>query len=245
MYQHELARSGKALFIIRGTYMYVLIAVGVLIAYLSGARGPFASETANCAWFWVSFGVASAGALWRIIVNGFAALGTSGNQKMGAVASELNTTGPYSLVRNPLYVGRIVNFTGIAMLTGSWVYGALVFLISVLIYERVSVYEEEFLREKFGPSHADWAARVPALLPRLHGWTKPKYPFWWRRAIRREYKKIFQLASAVILYDFARRGFNTANLPADMTLYYIYGGFVILRIGTGIARQMGAFKEIS
>ena len=40
MYQHELARSGKALFIIRGTYMYVLIAIGILVAYLSGASGP-------------------------------------------------------------------------------------------------------------------------------------------------------------------------------------------------------------
>ena len=245
MYQHELARTGKSLFIIRGTYIYVVIAIGALVAYLSSAKGPFASDTANCAWFWVSLGIASAGALWRIIVNGYAALGTSGNQKRGAVAAELNTTGPYSVVRNPLYVGRIVNFTGIAMLTGSWVYGALIFLISVLIYERISVYEEEFLREKFGPAHAEWAARVPALLPRLHGWTKPKYPFWWRRAIRREYKKIFQLATAVVLYDFARRGFNTANLPADMTLYYIYAGFVILHIAPTIARHTGAFKDVS
>ena len=245
MYQHELARSGKALFVIRGTYIYILIGVGALAVFLTGAKGPFESDAANCGWFWLSLGVASAGALWRILVNGYAALGTSGNQKAGAVASELNTTGPYSLVRNPLYVGRIVNFTGIAMLTGSWVYGALIFLISVLIYERISVYEEEFLREKFGHAHAEWAKRVPALLPRLIGWSKPQYPFWWRRAIRREYKKIFQLASAVVLFDFARRGFSLANLPADMTLYQIYAGFVVLRLGTGAVRQMGAFKEIS
>lgn len=245
MYQHELARSGKALFVIRGTYMYALIALGTLLVYQTGVSGPFASETANCVWFWTSLAVASAGALWRILVNGYAALGTSGNQKKQAVASELNTTGPYSLVRNPLYVGRIVNFTGIAMLTGSWVYGALVFLISVLIYERISIYEEEFLREKFGKAHAAWAETVPALLPRLHGWTKPKYPFWWRRALRREYKKVFQLASAVVLYDFARRGFSVDALPADMTLYYVYAGFVAFRVLVGLARQFGAFKEIS
>ena len=245
MYQHELARSGKALFVVRGTYIYILIALGTLLVYLTGTTGPFTDAAANCAWFWLSLGVASAGALWRVLVNGFAALGTSGNQKKEAVAAELNTTGPYALVRNPLYVGRIVNFTGIAMLTGSWVYGALVFLVSVLVYERISIYEEEFLREKFGAAHAEWAARVPALLPRLHGWTKPKYPFWWRRAIRREYKKIFQLASAVILYDFARRGFSIANLPADLTPYYLYGGFVVLRLAIGAARQMGAFRDVS
>jgi len=245
MYQDELGRSGKGLFTIRGTYMYILIAVGVLIVWGIGIKGPFESDQSNCIWFWLSLGVASAGALWRIIVNGYAALGTSGNAKKAAEAAELNTTGPYSLVRNPLYVGRIVNFTGIAMLTGSWVYGAIVFLVSVLIYERISIYEENFLREKFGAAHTAWAENVPALLPRLHGWVKPKYPFWWRRAIRREYKKLFQLASAVFLYDFARRGFDPANLPSDMTWYYAFAGIVVLRLAVGGARQLGVFKGIS
>jgi len=243
MYSKELARSGHALFMIRGAYIYIVIGIGILIAWCSGRLGPFATPEANCTWFWVSFAVAAGAALLRIIVGGYAALGTSGNAKKAAEASELNTTGPYSLVRNPLYVGRILNFTGIAMLSGSWVYGALVFLISVLIYERISMYEEDFLIEKFGAAHAKWAAEVPALLPRLHGWVKPRYPFWWRRAIRREYKKLFQLASAIFLFDFARRGFV---LPEDLTWYYVYGGIVVLRLLVGAARQFGkVFEGIS
>jgi len=242
MYQTELARSGTTLFKIRGTYIYLIIVIGVAICYLTGAQGPFNETMANKAWFWVALTVATAGALWRFIVNGFAALGTSGNQKKSAVASELNTTGPYSLVRNPLYVGRIVNFTGIAMLSGSWEYTVITFLLSFIVYERISVYEEEFLRDKFGEAHSAWAAEVPALWPRFHGWTKPKYPFWWRRAIRREYKKFFQLATAVVLYDLARRGFT---FPEDLTLYYVYAAFVVWRLGVGLARAFGAFKEIS
>ena len=66
----------------------------------------------------------------RVFTSGWAALGTSGRAKVAAEASELNTTGPYSLVRNPLYVGRILNFTGLAMLSGSWVFGAIVFLLA-------------------------------------------------------------------------------------------------------------------
>jgi protein-S-isoprenylcysteine O-methyltransferase Ste14 len=246
MYQDELGRSGKTLFTIRGTYMYILIGVGTLIVWLTGIEGPFASDSANQAWFVLAFAVAAAGAILRIIINGFAALGTSGNAKKAAEAAELNTTGPYSLVRNPLYVGRIVNFTGIAMLTGSWVYGALIFLISVLIYERISIYEENFLREKFGSAHTAWAQEVPALLPRLHGWVKPKYDFWWRRAIRREYKKLFQLALAIALYAFARRGFDPANLPQDLTWVYVFAAIVALRLIVGAARQFGGvFKGIS
>ncbi len=236
MYQSELARSGHALFIIRGAYIYTVIAGSILIAWATGHMGPFGGQPADCIWQWAGFSVALTAALWRVLIGGYAALGTSGNAKKAAVAAELNTTGPYSLVRNPLYVGRIMNFTGLAMLSGSWAYAAIVFLVSVLIYERISMYEEQFLIEKFGDAHRKWAEEVPALMPRLTGWVKPKYDFWWRRAIRREYKKLFQLATAVVAVDFARRGFH---LPAGMTLYYDYAGCVVVRPLIGAARQIG------
>ena len=221
-HQLELARSGEALFKVRGKYLKYVGILSVVIAYFNGASGPFTGEIANLAWFWAAFGVASAGALLRLVTSGYAALGTSGSNKIGAVAAELNTTGPYSLVRNPLYTGRILNFTGIAMLSGSWVYGALTFLVSILIYERISVYEEEFLREEFGEAHSKWAAQVPFLLPRRRGWQKPKYPFWVRRCIKREEKKIMWLFSAVAFCDFAQRGFDPSRLPDNMIWYYIW-----------------------
>lgn len=231
MYQKDLARSGKALFRVRGYYLVATIIIGTVIAFLSGATGPFESEAANQLWLWLSLGVASFGALIRIITSGFAALGTSGNTKVQAVAAELNTTGPYSLVRNPLYVGRIFNFTGIAMLSGSWIFGALTFLISFLIYERISVYEEEFLRNKFSEDHAKWAENVPFLVPRLRGWVKPKYKFWVRRAIIREDWKVYWLISALFIYDFARVGFDSSQLTYDCT-FYVWSLASILLIAT-------------
>jgi len=221
-HQQELAASGEALFKVRGKYLDAVILLSVVIAYFHGAMGPFVSDSANLAWFWAAIGVASAGALVRIATSGYAALGTSGSNKIGAIAAELNTTGPYSLVRNPLYLGRILNFTGIAMLSGSWVYSALTFLVSILVYERISVYEEEFLREEFGETHSKWAEQVPFLLPRLHGWVKPKYPFWLRRCIKREEKKIFSLITAVVLCDFAHRGFDIASVSDIPGWYYIW-----------------------
>jgi len=229
MYQQDLARSGKTLFRIRGNYLVATIIIGTVIAFISGATGPFESEAANQIWFWLSLGIASFGALIRIITSGYAALGTSGNTKVQAVAAELNTTGPYSLVRNPLYVGRILNFTGIAMLSGSWVFGALTFLISFLIYERISVYEEEFLRKEFSEAHANWAANVPFLVPRLHGWVKPKYKFWVRRAIIREDWKVYWLVSALFIYNFARIGFDSTQITNDIT-YYVWGLSTLLLI---------------
>lgn len=246
MYQTELARSGKKLFFIRGTYIYITIAIAVLIAWVSRDLGPFADADSDRLWFWISLGVASAGALVRVFTSGWAALGTSGRAKVAAEASELNTTGPYSLVRNPLYVGRILNFTGIAMLSGSWVFGAIVYLLAVLIYERISIYEEEFLREKFGPAHAEWAKDVPALLPRLSGWVSPKYPFWWKRMIWREQNKLFLLATAVFFTWFARLGFDTAAIPAACWPWvYAYGALVVVRFFIGGLKMIGFFKELS
>ena len=246
MYQQELAQSGKHLFVIRGTYIYLVIALATLIAWCSREIGPFADAAADCAWFWLSLGVASAGAFIRIITSGYAALGTSGRVKAKAEAAELNTTGPYSLVRNPLYVGRIVNYTGMAMLSGSWAFGALTFLLSVLIYERVSVYEEEFLREKFGAAHSDWAKDVPALLPRFHGWVKPKYAFWWKRMIWREKQKLFLLGTAVFLTWFARLDFSFAAIPAEqMGWAYAYGALMMAFAVSEVLRISGYFKELS
>lgn len=246
MYQQELARSGAALFKVRGHYLTGVVIVGTAIAWFSGATGPFESGVANQIWFWASLAIALTGALIRIITSGYAAPGTSGNSKDAPVAAELNTTGPYSLVRNPLYVGRILNFTGIAMLSGSWVYGALVLLISILVYERVAVFEEEFLRTQFAQSHATWAANVPFLLPRLHGWVKPKYPFWVRRCVRRENKKVFWVATALMLYDFARRGFDLSQLPDNPIGYYAWAVIALTSLTIrGLRHFTKTFDRIS
>lgn len=246
MYQDELARAGKRLFFIRGTYIYTIIAISTLIAWCSRDIGPFADAKADCGWFWVSLAVASAGALVRVFTSGFAALGTSGRAKVAAEASELNTTGPYSLVRNPLYLGRILNFTGLAMLSGSWVFGVIVFLLAILVYERISVYEEEFLRGKFGAAHTAWAKDVPALFPRLSGWVKPKYPFWWKRMIWREQNKLFLLVTTVFLTWFARIGFDIGAIgESQWNWVYGYGVLVVIRFAIGGLKMIGFFKELS
>ncbi|MCW3835129.1 methyltransferase family protein [Sphingomonas canadensis] len=245
MYQHELARSGKFLFVIRGTYIYAVIAIATLIAWCTRDAGPFDSASADCAWFWLSLGVATLGAVIRIFTSGWAALGTSGRVKAAAEAAELNTTGPYSLVRNPLYVGRIVNYTGMAMLSGSWVFGAITFLLSVLIYERVSIYEEEFLRGKFGDAHAKWAKDVPALFPRFHGWVKPKYKFWWKRMIWRERQKVFLLGTCVFLCWFARLGFDAAAVPAGQAwVFWAWGGLAAAFLLTEIGSWTGYYRDM-
>ena len=128
---------------------------------------------------------------------------------------------------------------------GSWAYGAIVFLLSVLIYERVSVYEEEFLIGKFGDAHRDWAQRVPMLWPRLTGWVTPKYKFWWKRMIWRERQKVFLLGTAVFFNWFARMDFQLSAIPADMWGWvYAYAALAAAFALTEVMGLFGYYKDM-
>lgn len=72
----------------------------------------------------------------------------------------LVTGGLYRLSRNPIYLGLIANYTGLALLIGApW---ALVLLIPVLIVLRFGVIarEERYLERKFGEDYRSYKIRV-------------------------------------------------------------------------------------
>lgn len=78
----------------------------------------------------------------------------------------LTTTGLYAYTRNPLYLGSLIMAAGFAVAARSgWIVGVLV-VFFFAIYLPVIRSEEKFLREHF-PEYADYARRVPRLLPRL------------------------------------------------------------------------------
>lgn len=245
MPQTNTDRLGQGLFFFRGLYIYAIIIISTAIVLTTRDVGPFQDAALDRVWFWSAAAVASAGALFRALASGFAAYGTSGRVKRAPEAAELNMTGFYSLVRNPLYTGRIVNYTGLAMLSGSIVFSGVALIASILIYIRISAFEAAFLRSKFGEEYDRWAAKTPALLPRLTGWVKPKYGFWWKRMIWREQHKLFLLATGIFFAWFARYGFDIAQLSsAQMTWIYAYGAVVAMRLFISGIGVTGYFKDL-
>lgn len=80
--------------------------------------------------------------------------------------AEVTMTGPYAYTRNPLYLGSMLIAFGFALGARSlWIAIALVVLFAV-IYVPVIRSEEAFLRGQFA-GYADYAERVPRLIPRL------------------------------------------------------------------------------
>ena len=83
---------------------------------------------------------------------------------------ELIQDGPYSLVRNPLYVFSIIGATGAGAQMGSivaaFVYGS----VTWAIFSWMAQVEETSMRSNFGEAYRDYAAKVPRLWPKLSGY---------------------------------------------------------------------------
>lgn len=155
----------------------------------------------SAAWTCICLAVALLGLAIRVAVVGFVPAGTSGRNVDKQRAEQLNTTGLYSVVRNPLYLGNFVGLIGFVAAARVWWLIVVVGLIYWLYIERIIVAEEEFLESKFGKQYVDWASKTPVFIPRLSGWTKPNMPFSLRTVLRREYNGLFALGTVFILWS--------------------------------------------
>lgn len=80
---------------------------------------------------------------------------------------DLCTDGPYRHVRHPLYLASFIAALGFCvMMDVVWAW-LVVLPIFVAIYAAQAILEERRLRAEFGEAHAEYARRVPMILPRL------------------------------------------------------------------------------
>ena len=79
----------------------------------------------------------------------------------------LATTGPYGLVRHPLYVGNILIGVGFCFASGAWWSGPALLALLLYFYPQTIAYEDRKLRKLFGEPWDRWAAQTRALLPRM------------------------------------------------------------------------------
>lgn len=81
--------------------------------------------------------------------------------------SQLCTTGPYRIVRHPIYAGvALLGFSGISLLFNSWI----MLLVPLLQYPILSVLvrkEEAMMTAVFGEEYTRYAASTGRLFPRL------------------------------------------------------------------------------
>jgi protein-S-isoprenylcysteine O-methyltransferase Ste14 len=80
---------------------------------------------------------------------------------------ELITSGPYAIVRNPIYLGMFGLMIATGLVFAPW-WALLIAVIIFLVGNQIRIRaEERLLRETFGSQFDDYAGRVPAFFPRL------------------------------------------------------------------------------
>jgi protein-S-isoprenylcysteine O-methyltransferase Ste14 len=74
-------------------------------------------------------------------------------------------TGPYALVRNPMYLSAILFFSGQAILMDSGILALYSLLMLLIYYFAVIWLEEPALTRRFGALYTAYCTRVPRWLP--------------------------------------------------------------------------------
>lgn len=72
--------------------------------------------------------------------------------------------GPYRWVRNPMYLGHLIFFAGLALVLRSWI-GAAVLAFHVFWFDRRVREDERHLAERFGDGYRDYCRRVKRWIP--------------------------------------------------------------------------------
>jgi protein-S-isoprenylcysteine O-methyltransferase Ste14 len=121
----------------------------------------------------------------------------------------LVASGPFAVVRNPLYVGNIALWIGFALTARLvWLAPAIVLLLGVE-YHAIVRWEERLLESRVGEAYREYAVRVPRWWPRFdRGEREPhqaRVAFSWRETLFSERGTLIAIALGYLLLWFKLR----------------------------------------
>lgn len=86
----------------------------------------------------------------------------------------LVTYGPFSVVRNPLYVFSLLGITGIALMSNHLLIMIVLPMAFLALYDQLIKREEAHLHEVFGAEFDSYCRAVPRLWPRFKSYVAPE-----------------------------------------------------------------------
>ena len=113
--------------------------------------------------FWSGSAVTAGGMLFSVWARRY--LGKNWSQAVTLKEGhELIRSGPYALVRHPIYTGLLLAFVGCAVARGEWRGLLATALVFVVLWRKLKL-EEKWMRVQFGESYETYSRKVPALVP--------------------------------------------------------------------------------
>ena len=170
------------------------------------------------------------GAIVRAYTIGTTPRGTSGRNTQEQVAESLNTSGIYSMVRHPLYLGNYLMWIGIVLFTQNFEFVIIVSLLYWIYYERIMFAEERFLEKKFGNVYLDWSKKVPAFFPRFSSFYSSETKFSMKSVFRREYSGILATVFGFVYVEFLIGWFRWNTIAIGRNLIYLFCATLLITI---------------
>lgn len=144
----------------------VLMVVAVALLWLPSIPLPFLCKRFlphGYFYFWLGSGITAMGLVFSIWARRH--LGINWSQAVTVKKGhELITSGPYSLVRHPIYTGLLLGFLGTAVARGEWRGLLSVALVFAVLWRKLRL-EEKWMHSQFGESYIAYSKQVTALVP--------------------------------------------------------------------------------
>jgi protein-S-isoprenylcysteine O-methyltransferase Ste14 len=142
-------------------------------------------------------------------VHHIGAISRTRSERLGPLIS----SGPFAMVRNPLYIGNIALWAGFA------VFARLLWLLPIIVavlaceYHAIVRWEEELLASRLGDSYRAYLGRVNRWLP---SWSTPSAVasgamFSWRDTLFSERSTLIAIAAGLVLL-FVKTGVESSDL---------------------------------
>lgn len=115
----------------------------------------------------------------------------------------LITTGPFAYLRNPLYVGNMLIYAGICVMSNALFPWLLVIALAYFFfqYSQIVSLEEEHLSSTFGDEFQKYLTTVPRFIPRITpytGGTSEQPELNWSRGLQSE-QRTLQAITLIVL----------------------------------------------
>ncbi|HBN06705.1 MAG TPA: lipid A phosphate methyltransferase [Bacteroidales bacterium] len=237
--QEDMRQQGNWLFKYRSYLPLFILVIGLALYILKELNLNFIlgqETTYEYIYNFICLGIGLLGLYIRFHVVGYAAENTSGKNTAEQKADTVNSTGFYSIVRHPLYLGNFLMWLSAALLIAN-IWFILVFcLVYWVYYERIMYAEEAYLRDKFGENYLNWANTVPTFFPRCKNYRKPSLPFNWMKAIKSEKNSFAALTLIFCLFDIIgqiitqRYNFNYVFIGLSIFSLLMYVVIKILKV---------------
>jgi len=213
--QESLEKQGSFLFRYRSFLPLIIVVAGIIVFVFDNINQRVPGGDHYMQIELLSLLVSFVGLTIRIIAVGHTPANTSGRNTKTQLADEINTTGIYSTVRHPLYLGNFFMWAGAVILIANIWFFIVFLLIYWIYYERIMYAEEQFLRRKFGQPYLDWAEKTPPFIPSCINRVKSTYPFSIKKILKKEKNGVLAIFILLFLFHNIRYSFVIGDVRVE------------------------------